>query len=235
MKKTFLILSSSTLLFTGCVKQEQVDALQKELIELKKQLSQIQKEQQEMKEDLSRLSQRVDNVAKVASENQMQIQKMKSFGTEEGTKQTGEKQPHLKKEGAEKVKLPEKPDELYRYGLDAYYKGKIEEAREIFEEFTRRYRDSELYDNALFWIGQTYYTEGKYDTAVKIFDRIINGCKTGKILDCNKLPTAMLKKGYALSKMGEFQQAKKVFRQLIEKFPDTEEAEIAQKKLEVSE
>ncbi|WP_456393125.1 tol-pal system protein YbgF [Persephonella sp.] len=239
MKKLLITFPAVAVVLTGCVKQEDVDLLQKEIIQMKKQLSQIEERQKKIEEDLSRLSQRVDNVAKVASENEIQLQKLRSFGKIEETKKqnstTSTESEEPEKEGEEKVKIPERPDELYRYGLDAYYKGKIEQAREIFEKFVKKYRDSELYDNALFWIGQTYYIEGRYDAAAKTFDRIIKGCQTGEILDCNKLPTAMLKKGFALLKMGEKEEAKRVFRQLIKRFPDTEEAEIAQKKLEVSE
>ena len=232
MKKYFIYLSSGLLILTGCVRQEDVDLLQKELVEIKKEIAQIKENQKNIQEDLSGLSKRVDNVSKVASQNSIELQKIKSFGRSE---KKSEEEKELEKEGEEKVKIPENPDELYRYGLDAYYKGKIKEAREIFERFIKRFKDSELYDNALFWIGQTYYTEGRYEKAVKTFDRLINECKTGKILDCNKMPTAMLKKGFAFLKMGETNKAKTVFRELIKNFPDTEEAEIAKKKLEVVE
>jgi len=238
MKKLLLLFPVMTVALTGCVKQEDVDLLQKEIIQMRKQLSQIEERQKKIERDLSRLSKRVDSVAKVASENELQLQKLRTFGKIKEVKNTPSDTADFEepeKEGEEKVKIPEKSDELYRYGLDAYYKGKVEQAREIFEKFVKKYRDSELYDNALFWIGQTYYIEGKYDAAVKTFDRIIEGCQTGQILDCNKLPTAILKKGFALLKMGEKEEAKKVFRQLVNRFPDTEEAEIARKKLEVSE
>jgi len=237
MKKLLLLIPISTTLIGCGAKQEDIDLLQKELIQLKRQITQIEEKQVKIEQDISRLSKRVDNVAKVASENEIQIQKLKSFGTTEKPQnsiETAKEEEEPEKEGEEKVKIPDKPDELYRYGLDAYYKGKIEQARKIFEEFVRKYRDSELYDNALFWIGQTYYIEGKYDAAIKTFDRIINGCQTGEIMDCNKLPTAMLKKGFALLKMGEEDKARKVFMEVVRKFPDTEEAEIARKKLGVS-
>jgi len=231
MKKFIIYLSSGFVILTGCVKQEDVDLLQKELVEIKKELAQIKETQKNIQEDLADLSKRVDNVSKVASQNSIELQKIKSFGKPE--KEAEEKE--FEKEGEEKVKIPEKPEDIYRYGLDAYYKGKVEEAREMFEKFVKRFKDSELYDNALFWIGQTYYTEGRYDKAIKTFDMLINDCKTGKILDCNKMPTAMLKKGFAFLKMGETNKAKAVFKELIKTFPDTEEADIAKKKLEVVE
>ncbi|SNZ07086.1 tol-pal system protein YbgF [Persephonella hydrogeniphila] len=232
MKKRLIIFSAGLLALTGCVKQEEVDLLQKELIQIKKELSEIKEDQNRIKEDISLLSKRVDNVSKVASQNSLEIQKIKSFGEIKPEKGKSEE---IEREGEEKVKFPEKPEDLYKYGLDAYYKGKIEEAREAFSLFVKKFRDSELYDNALFWLGQTYYTEGRYDTALKIFSRLVNECMTGQISDCNKLPTAMLKEGYSLMKLGEVDKAKEVFKKILKEFPDTEEAEIAQKKLEVME
>ncbi|MBK3332979.1 tetratricopeptide repeat protein [Persephonella atlantica] len=223
MKKYLLLIPAATLI-SACVKQEDIDLLQKELIEVKKELAQLKQNQTQMKEDIAQLSKRVDNVSKTASQNALELQKLKSFGKVE--KET------LPKEGEEQVKIPEKPDRLYKYALDAYFKGKMEEAREGFKKFIDRYKDSELYDNALFWLGQIYYAEGRYSVALKTFDRIINGCKAGEILDCNKLPAAMLKKAQCHLKLGEKSKALKILKTIIDNFPDTEEAEISRKKLE---
>ncbi|NPA58635.1 MAG: tetratricopeptide repeat protein [Aquificae bacterium] len=237
MKKILFSIPFSTVFLVGCTQQTDVDVLQKEVIRLKQQVAQLQEKQEKMEGDISRLSDRVDNVAKVASKNEIALRKIQSFGKVEGVELAEENSPsslsQLPKEGEEKVKMPENPEELYRYGLDAYYKGKIEQAREIFKEFISKYKDSELYDNALFWIGQTYYTEGNYEKAVQVFDRLIQGCQSGEIVDCNKLPSAMLKKAFALMKMGETEEANRILRQLIDNFPDTEEAEIARRKLGV--
>ncbi|MDQ7056880.1 MAG: tetratricopeptide repeat protein [Persephonella sp.] len=177
-----------------------------------------------MKEDIAQLSKRVDNVSKTASQNALEIQKIKSFGSI--------KKEDIPEEGKEQVKIPEKPDRLYKYALDAYFKGKMKQSKEAFEKFVKKYRNSELYDNALFWLGQIYYTEGKYEKALSIFDSLIQGCKTGQIVDCNKLPTAMLKKALCYIRLGEKSKAKKLLNTVVREFPDTEEAEISLKRLE---
>ncbi len=222
--KKYLLLIPAAALISACAKQEEIDLLQKELIEVKRELAELKQNQTQMKEDIAQISQRVDNVSKTASQNALELQKLKSFGkVEEET---------LPKEGEEQVKIPEKPDRLYKYALDAYFKGKMEEAKEGFKKFIDKYKDSELYDNALFWLGQIYYAEGRYSVALETFDRIINGCKTGEILDCNKLSGAMLKKAQCHLKLGEKSKALKILKTIIDNFPDTEEAEISRKKLE---
>ncbi|NPA53506.1 MAG: tetratricopeptide repeat protein [Aquificae bacterium] len=225
MKKVFLLLSAVAAVSTGCTQNHQVDMLQRELIELKKEVSQLRTQQKELKMSLMDISQRIDNLSKNVAKNSIEIEKLKNF---KKTPPPSE----LPKEGVEKVIIPENPVDLYKKALDAYYKGKIEEARRYFKEFTEKYKNHELYDNALFWIGQTYYVEGNYTEAIKAWDLLIAGCESGEIVECNKYPMAMLKKAYAYMKMGNIEDAKRIFREIISKFPDSEEAELAQRKLE---
>ncbi len=225
MKKFFLSLPAVSIIIAGCGQTGQVDVLQKELIKIKKEVSQLRTQQKEIKMNLMNLSQRLDNLSKNVAKNSIEIEKLKTF-------QKPPAPSNLPKEGAEKVTIPENPVDLYKKALDAYYKGKIEEAREYFKEFAQKYKNHELYDNALFWIGQTYYAEGRYQEAINAWNKLISGCETGEIVECNKYPMAMLKKAYAYMKMGNIEEAKKILNEIIAKFPDSQEAELAQRKLE---
>ncbi|WP_456401867.1 tol-pal system protein YbgF [Persephonella sp.] len=228
MKKIIFLLPAGFLLFSGCVKKEDIDLLQREIISLKKEVAQLKQGQDKIQNSLNDLSIRVDNVSQIASKNSLEIEKLKLAEKPEAVE-------NLSKEGAEKVRIPDDPKELYKYALNAYYKGKTEEARKYFNIFIEEYPDSEMYDNALFWIGQTYYTEGNYEKAVEAFDRLINDCETGKAEECNKYPVAMLKKAYSLIKLGEIEKAKGILKEIVRRFPDTEESELASRKLEVLE
>ncbi len=225
MRKIFVLLPVAAVFFMSCGQNQQVDLLQKELIQLKKEVSQLRTQQKEIKMNLMDISQRIDNLSKNVAKNSLEIEKLKTFQKPPSSTQ-------VPKEGAERVTMPENPVDLYKRALDAYYKGKTEEARNYFQEFVRKYKNHELYDNALFWIGQTYYAEGKYEEAINAWNKLIEGCETGEIVECNKYPMAMLKKAYAYMKMGNIEEAKNIFRDIIAKFPDSEEAELAQRKLE---
>ena len=224
MRKIFVFTAIAVIL-AGCGQSNQIDVLQRELIKIKKEVSQIRTQQKEIKMNIMDLSERLDNLSKNVAKNSLEIEKLKTF-------QKPPEPSHLPKEGAEKVTMPENPVDLYKKALDAYYKGKIEEAREYFKQFASKYKKHELYDNALFWIGQTYYAEGKYEDAIKAWDKLIVICETGEAVDCNKYPMAMLKKAYAYMKMGDLEKAKEVFKEIISRFPDTEEADLAKRKLE---
>ncbi len=223
--KKYLFFLPVAVIFAGCGQTQQVDLLQKEIISIKKEIKQIKEQQKETKVNLMNLSQRIDNLSKNVAKNSIEIEKLKTFSKPVEAKK-------LKKEGEEKVLIPENPVDLYKKALEAYYKGKTEQARALFEDFAQKYKDHELYDNALFWIGQTYYSEGRYEEAIKAWDRLIQGCESGEIADCNKYPMAMLKKAYAYIKLGNIDKAKKIFEEITAKFPDSEEAELAQRKLE---
>ncbi|WP_457642445.1 tetratricopeptide repeat protein [Persephonella sp.] len=228
MKKILYMIPAGIIVFTGCAKQEDVNRLERKLVSLQKEVAQLKEEQEETKDNLKNLSIRVDNVSQIASKNSLEIEKIKLAKKPENLET-------LEEEGAEKVKVPEDPADLYKYALNAYYKGKTEEARKYFEIFVENYSDSDMYDNALFWIGQTYYTEGNYKKAIEAFDRLITECETGKAQECNKYPVAMLKKAYSYIKLGEIEEAKKILKKIVRRFPDTEEAELATRKLEVLE
>jgi Uncharacterized protein conserved in bacteria len=76
----------------------------------------------------------------------------------------------IKKEGKEEVAVPQNDKQLYQYALDLYFKGNIEESRKAFTEFLKKYPDSDLYGNAIFWAGQTFYAEKKYKDAIDIWE-----------------------------------------------------------------
>ncbi len=225
MKKTLFIFPAAAVILAGCGQTQQVDLLQKELIQLKKEVAQLRTQQKEIKMNLMDISQRIDNLSKNVAKNSIEIEKLKTFKKPPSSSE-------VPKEGSEKVTMPENPVDLYKKALDSYYKGKIEEARKYFEEFAQKYKTHELYDNALFWIGQTYYAEGRYQEAINAWNKLIEGCETGEIVECNKYPMAMLKKAYAYMKMGNIEEAKKIFNEIIAKFPDSEEADLAKRKLE---
>jgi len=48
---------------------------------------------------------------------------------------------------------------LYTYAYEKYNNGDFTESRKKFNEFLSLYPNDDLSDNALYWIGETYYAE----------------------------------------------------------------------------
>lgn len=81
-------------------------------------------------------------------------------------------------------------------------------------------------DNSLFWIGEIYYKNGDYKRAIIEYQNVIEKYPSG-----NKVPAAYLKQGLAFYNIDRKDNAKLIFETLISKFPLTNEALIAKKKL----
>lgn len=102
----------------------------------------------------------------------------------------------------------------YRAGLELFGKGSIDQARTTFQQVFDADADGELADNALYWIGETYYVTGKYADALKLYRRVVD-----EYSDQNKAPDAMLKIGLAYSKLGDLALARRTFQELVGKYP----------------
>jgi tol-pal system protein YbgF len=208
--------------FISCVKKEEVNALEKQILDIKKELKHIKQQQTQLKQDTQDLAHRLDELSNIVSKNSIEIEKLK-------TSYKPPSNPPL--EGEELVKTPQTPEEVYNQALDFYYQGRFEEAEHIFKKFLEDFKESHLYDNAMFWIGQIYYSKGEYEKAVKEFSKLVSLCEEGKLKDCNKEPITLLKLAYAYIKLNKKEDAKKVLEKLINKYPKSEEALVAKRKL----
>jgi len=116
--------------------------------------------------------------------------------------------------------------ELYEQTKQAFDAGELEKARQGFEEFTKRFPDSKNADNAQFWIGEIYYREKWYEKAIVEYQKVVEDYPKG-----NKVRSAMLKQGYAFLNIGDNANARLILKDLIRKYPNTTEAQLATQKL----
>ena len=239
MKKLLLVIPLGAFIFAGCANtNKDIAILNKKIWQIKKDVRKLGQEHKEIKSDLQELSSRVDNISQIASQNSVEIEKLKmkinslssrrsytpptSPAIPTGTTTT---QP-----SDDMVSLDDR--ELYKRALKAYYEQNFDKAKSLFLELVNKYPYSKFYDNALFWVGQIYYKEGKYDRALEYFDRIINECDAGTAPDCNKMSYALLKKADTLIALGEKEKAREILRRIVREFSDSEAYDVAKKKLE---
>ncbi|MDQ1349818.1 MAG: hypothetical protein QG657_119, partial [Acidobacteriota bacterium] len=123
------------------------------------------------------------------------------------------------------------PESIYYTAYSDYIKKNYDLAVEGFKQFIKLYPNHGLADNSLYWIGECYYSQKKYQEAVDTFQEL----KTN-YADGDKVPDAILKEGFALIEMGKQTEGIDVLKEVISKFPLSEEASLAQQKIkEVSE
>jgi tol-pal system protein YbgF len=117
--------------------------------------------------------------------------------------------------------------DIYKDAYETFHKGDLEGARRKFEAFLKQYPNTELSDNAQFWIGETYYLKKDFERAILEYEKAIVKYPEG-----DKIPAAIFKQALAFMELGDKVNAKNLFKRVIEKYPRSEQAEMAKKKLE---
>ena len=126
----------------------------------------------------------------------------------------------------ESPQAPESGEPSYEEGLELLRDGRSEEAERVLRTFADAQPDSELADNAWFWIGESRLARHDLDGAVEAYRTTIERYPEG-----NKIPDALLKLGHALAERGERNAAREVWSELVERFPATAAAERAKGRL----
>ena len=116
------------------------------------------------------------------------------------------------------------PNEVYNMARSDYLKGNFELAIEGFTIYKTQFPESPLADDALYWIGECYFSQEKHNEAIEHFNELILNYPNG-----DKIPAAYLKKGISLAEQEKKEEALSVFKLLITKFPLEEETKITRK------
>ncbi len=116
--------------------------------------------------------------------------------------------------------------ELYDAAKRLFDNGDDKAALDGFEMFLKKFPQSELADNSRFWTGEIHFAEAWYEKAIVEYQKVIDDYPEG-----NKVPSAYLKQGIAFSLIGENDNAVYILKELIRKFPDHNEAKIAERRL----
>jgi tol-pal system protein YbgF len=156
-------------------------------------------------------------------------------GLEGKVDRTTSKQTELEKsiQAKEKETPPEakgisaRTGDLYKDAYETFQKGDLEEARRKFETFLKQYPNTELSDNAQFWIGETYYLKKDYEKAILEYEKAI-----AKYPEGDKIPAALFKQALAFGELGDKTNARNLLKRVIERYPHSDQAEMAKRKLE---
>jgi tol-pal system protein YbgF len=118
------------------------------------------------------------------------------------------------------------PDELYRSAYEDYMRGNYDLAADGFGEYMRRFPNTELTDNALYWIGECYDAQEKPQEALDTFTKVLEDYPTS-----DKAAAAQLKKGLIYLKMGDQGQGVVNLQYVVYEHPGTREADLAREQL----
>ncbi len=117
-----------------------------------------------------------------------------------------------------------------RAAYDAAYlellKGNYDLAIEAFNGFLAQYPQSDLADNAQYWIGECHLARGETSLAMTAFLAVESRWPGG-----DKVPGALLKVAHCLQTEQELDASRRTLESLVARFPNTEEARLAQERL----
>jgi len=226
--------------------QSEMRALSTSIGEYKDFLKRPSKEIDRMKEDIGLRTKTLEEKAKTSEEKNRVLEEQtkvlgeKNRGLEDRLKGLEEKMNELiaKLREAEKTPptkevLPEVKGvstgagDLYKDAYETFQKGNLEGARRKFEAFLKQYPNTELSDNAQYWIGETYYLKKDFEKAILEYEKAI-----AKYPEGDKVPAALFKQALAFLELKDKTNARNLLKRVMERYPNTEQAQMAKKRLE---
>jgi tol-pal system protein YbgF len=117
--------------------------------------------------------------------------------------------------------------DLYKDAYETLQKEDLEGAQRKFEAFLKQYPNTELADNAQFWIGEIYYQKNDFEKAILEYEKVIVKYPEG-----DKIPAALFKQALAFLELGDKKNARNLLKRVIERYPYSDQVEIAKKKLQ---
>lgn len=113
--------------------------------------------------------------------------------------------------------LSQDPGEIYNRAMDFMKNGKIEEAERAFADFIVKFPQSDLADNAQYWIGECFYSQKNFQEAKDGFQAVAEHFPFG-----NKVPDAVYKEALCAGALGKTEERTTLLKQLVENYPYSE-------------
>lgn len=118
------------------------------------------------------------------------------------------------------------PNQLFDQATQDLTQGRYGLALTGFRDFVRRYPTAELADNAQYGVGECFFAQSRFDSAAVEYARVETGWAQG-----DRVPAALYKLGLSRERLGLPDAAKKTLEDLVKRFPNSGEAQLARERL----
>lgn len=115
------------------------------------------------------------------------------------------------------------PTEVYLQAFGDYASGRYLTAIHGFESFLQLFPNNSYASNAQFWLGDCYFNQQQYPTAIQEFDRVLNNYQNAP-----KNPDALLKIAIAQLQLGAPDKARQAIDTLSRRYPKSTATQKAQ-------
>ena len=115
----------------------------------------------------------------------------------------------------------------YQAAFELLKEQRYDDAGLAFQEFLDTFPESELADNAQYWLAESHYVTQKFERALREFGVVIE-----KFQRSRKVPDALLKMGYCNYELKRWDQARASLKQVQTEYPETTAARLAGQRLQ---
>ena len=114
----------------------------------------------------------------------------------------------------------------YQAAFELLKEQRYEQAAMAFQQFLISFPDSQLADNAMYWLAESYYVTGKFENALKQFQVVISRFPRSR-----KVPDALLKIGYSNYELQRWDAARGALGRVQDEYKGTTAARLAEQRL----
>ena len=115
----------------------------------------------------------------------------------------------------------------YQVAFELLKEQRYEPAAMAFEQFLVSFPDSELADNAQYWLAESHYVTKKFAQALGEFEIVIE-----KFPRSRKVPDALLKMGYCSYELKRWNAARASLKRVQAEYPETTASRLAGQRLQ---
>lgn len=123
---------------------------------------------------------------------------------------------------------PEAEEDAYKSAFEQLKSLRFDESSRQFLNFLDVYPNSELADNAQYWLAESYYGAKNYRIALEAFETMVSRYPSSP-----KLSDAMLKIGYTHYELEDYTAAGEALNRVVDRFPGSTVARLAGNRLRV--
>jgi tol-pal system protein YbgF len=116
--------------------------------------------------------------------------------------------------------------ENYQAAFELLKEQRYEQAAAAFSRFLASYPESQLADNAQYWLAEAYYVTDEFERALAQFQIVLDRYPRSR-----KVPDALLKIGYCNYELERWPDARIALSQVRSDHPDTTAARLAEQRL----
>ncbi len=255
-RAAFAALIAAGVAIGGCVSSTDIDALSDQIADVQKQASQLQQQgssKQEVAQLEATIQRQTDALLKAEADMRLDInslsaqiaqlqdkledtnyrlaqvsQQIAATNQDLKASRTAPLIPGAAADGSQpSAAVSSDPETLYQTSYSDYLRGNYDLAMLGFKQYLEAFPDTDLTDNAIYWIGECFYRQQKYVEAIAEYDRVLK-----QFPRSDKTASALLKKGFALLEQGQKKDGIGQLQNVVKSFPSSDEANLAKQRLQ---